>query len=78
MLNRMFCIALFFLGLSVTSVNSHQDLMRIMQPAFIIIPFIYLMFLNAAKGTSRALLVLLLAPGIVMGLRSAYMYWGGA
>ncbi|MFV3014241.1 hypothetical protein ACM9HO_00605 [Pseudomonas sp. KHB2.9] len=77
MLSRILCVVLFFLGLSATSINSHQDLMRIMQPAFVILPMAYLIFLNKSKGYIRLFLLAMLAPGVVMGIKSAYVYWGG-
>lgn len=77
MLSRLFCVVLFFLGLAATSVNSHQDLMRIMQPAFVILPMVYMIFLNKSKSFIRVLLLAILMPGMIMGIKSAYVYWGG-
>ena len=77
LLAKLFCVILFFLGLSITSVKSHQDLMRIMQPAFIIAPLAYIIIFNGSKMWVRFALVGLLLPGIVMGVRSGYIYLGG-
>lgn len=78
LLARLFCVILFFLGLSITSINSHQDLMRMMQPTFIIAPLIYIIIFIKSKIWPRFALVCLLLPGVIMGLRSGYNYLGGA
>jgi hypothetical protein len=77
LLAKLFCVILFFLGLSITSVKSHQDLMRIMQPAFIIAPLAYIIIFIRSKMWPRFALFGLLLPGIVMGVRSGYIYLGG-
>lgn len=76
-LAALLCIILFFMGLSITSLNSHQDLMRIMQPAFIIIPVVLVALFIRSTLWVRCALIGLLLPGLIMGVRSCYMYMGG-
>ncbi|MEG0869597.1 MAG: hypothetical protein RSG77_21470 [Hafnia sp.] len=76
-LDCFFSVALFFIGLSLTSSTSHQDLMRIMQPVFIVLPICFLMLWSRSFLIGRLFLLTILTPGILMGLKSISTYLGG-
>ncbi|MEN5201191.1 hypothetical protein ABE525_18365 [Pseudomonas wadenswilerensis] len=77
-LDCFFAVALFFVGLSLTSSSSHQDLMRIMQPVFIVLPICFLLVWARSLLVGRMFLFLMLSPGILMGLKSISTYLEGA
>lgn len=74
LLNCFFAITFFFIGLSLTSSSSHQDLMRIMQPVFIVLPISFVLIWMRASLLLKLLMLFMLGPGVLMGVRSIISY----